>query len=264
MHDTSSLAEFNADVFRNRIDVIVERILTKGKWFKNEDVKRHLIEGLARRLFMLNHSLIVYGRLPKPGAPSLPPEAIVELNSTINSTYLNFAGALDNAAWAMAYHMKLKHELSEDSLDHRKFISLFGNKYLHAVGEHEPTIAAELQRFQSWGKELKEHRDPAAHRIPMYIPPGVVVTSDADAHRRREATALRIAKETGDMTALRSTIEAFDSLGRFLPHLVISEQHGYSEKPLFPLLSRDYDQFLTAVSTVVNHCIPDDEIRMGV
>ena len=259
MTDFSSVTEFNADGFRDRIDLIIERILTKRKWFANEGVKRHLIEGLARRLFMLNHSLTVYRRLPKPWGPSLSQDAIVELNSTINSTYLNFAGAIDNAAWALAYDLELEHALSEDNYDHRRFIALFGDRFLGSVRERKLSLAAELEKFRTWGKELKQHRDPAAHRIPMFIPPGVVVSSDADAHREREAAALRLAKETGDRTALYSSISAYATLGRFLPHLIISEQQGYSEKPLFPLLSRDYDQFLAAISIVVNHCTPVDE-----
>lgn len=263
MTDPSSVTEFYADGFHERMELIVERILTKGKWFKNEGAKRHLTEGLTRRLLMLDHSLTVFGRLPKPWGPSLSQEVVIELNSTINSTYLNFAGALDNAAWAMAYDLELKHELSEDNNNHRRFIALFGDRFLRSVREREPSIADELDQFKTWGTELKQHRDPAAHRIPMFIPPGVVVSSDSDAHRKREAAALRVAKETGDRTALYSSITAYATLGRFLPHLIISEQHGYSEKPLFPLLSRDYDQFLSAVSIVVNHCAPIDEARVS-
>jgi len=205
----------------------------------------------------------VYKRLPASGGPSLPDHAIIELNSTINSTYLNFAGALDNAAWALAYDMGLKNGLSENDYKHRKFIYLFGDKFLRAVSENEPTIAEELNRFREWGQELKQHRDPAAHRIPMFIPPGVVMQPEADAQREREAAALQLAKESGDMTALRSTIDAYATIGRFLPRLIISEQNGYSDKPLFPLLSRDYDKFLDAISIVINHCTPVDQIRVS-
>lgn len=263
MTELQSMSEFDADAYRYRIDTVTERIALHQRRFSNEGVRRHLMEGLGRRLDMLKHCLFVYKRLPASGGRSLPDHAIIELNSTINSTYLNFTGALDNAAWAMAYELGLKHPLSENDPKHRKFITLFGDIFLGSVGEQEPNIALELEQFKKWGKELKQYRDPAAHRIPMYVPPGAILQADAAALREREAAALRIAKETGDMDALYSAVNAYKTLGRFLPQLIISEQNGYSEKPLLPLLSRDYGQFLNAISIVVNYCSPVDLTRVS-
>lgn len=256
MSDVQDLGQFDADQYRNRISIIVERTTLYRERFNSEGVRRHLMEGLVRRLYMLKHCLFVYKRLPPSGGPSLPDHAIIELNSTINSTYLNFTGALDNAAWALAYDLGLKPGLSEDDNKHRRFIHLFGDSFLRSVGEYDPTIAYELGQFKAWGQDLKQHRDPAAHRIPMFIPPGIVLKQDAVAHRVREASALGLAKETGDMTGLWTSLDAYKTIGRFMPHVIISEQHGYVEKPLFPLLSQDYDQLLRAVSIVVDHCTP--------
>jgi|GEM_PF-4103740 len=97
----------------------------------------------------------------------------------------------------------------------------------------------------------------------MFIPPGIVMQPDADTDRERETAVLRLAKETGDMTELRASIDAYATIGRFMPHLIISEQNGYYEKPLFPLLSRDYDQFLNAISIVANHCTPQNQARVS-
>jgi len=123
MTDIQPMKEFDADGYRDRITTVIERIIFNKERFRNEDVRRHLMEGLARRLYTLKHCLFVYKRLPASGGPSLPDHAIIELNSTINSTYLNFAGALDNASWALAYELGLKHALSENDSKHRRFIS---------------------------------------------------------------------------------------------------------------------------------------------
>jgi hypothetical protein len=242
-----------ADRFQERIDDLLHHLLTQRSLRNHRDIERHLIQGLARRLHMIKDTLLHFEKLPKEGGPSIPASEIIRVNVSINATYLNLRGALDNLAWALGYELPIKEGLSESDVNDRRLVTLFGNNFLKCVANHSSDLAEELRELTTWGRDLKRFRDPAAHRVPMYLSPGMVFPEEAEEIRASEAEGLKVAKETGDGTLLRQAILKRSTAGRFHPVVIVSEQDHDLEAHLFWLLNTDHDQFLRTVEIVLRH-----------
>lgn len=253
----SVLGEFRDLEFQERLHRLNGLLFGVRTWKSHADVKRHLDYGLARRLQMLEHSLLVMAQLPPDRSPPLALHQVEEANVALNALYLNIRGSLDNTAWALTYHYELVEQPNESKVAHRQFAHLFGKQFLAALARKDAELAAKLQPMAGWGRELSTVRDPAAHRIPLYIPPSVV---DA-------AGAQRVAEIDRELesAATRSGLDDFHSLmmkrwnsGVFRPVVGMSEQEGLALLSLPKVLNRDVGSMLNAIEHVVAFVFAED------
>ena len=112
-------------------------------------------------------------------------EDVETLASDLNVVYLNIRGALDNFAWTIRAQnpSAAAAELRDQHMD------LFGQRFLNAIGDE--SLREALEPFRPWYVDLKGRRDPAAHRIPLSVPPTILdeVTQQEYAEIERQHAA---------------------------------------------------------------------------
>jgi len=86
----------------------------------------------------------------------------------LNVIYINIRGSLDNFAWCLLsmFASEPPHGLPPSR------VNLFGSEFQRALGTSE--LVDFIDEFADWNKDLKERRDPAAHRIPLSVPPAAL------------------------------------------------------------------------------------------
>jgi hypothetical protein len=126
------------------------------------------------------------------------------------------------------------------------------------VGLFSPSIAADpflskfvadVQHHKPWNDELAERRNPAAHRIPLTVPPQVLTTAQSEEYkkaweRHREAFA-RL-----DLTAAGAALDQAEKIGTFHPVFMHDPKDGII--PLYPTLPDDIGHMLEILSAAEN------------
>lgn len=169
-HDIEIRARFDhaQNVLDSLLCIIKSICITDS--FNNENAKSFIKYGFFRRINLLHLSYETVIRIsPCDRTEPFSIEETRLLSRDINSIYLHLRGALDNLSWA------LMHEKAPDYLKNNKkeTLSIFNTKFRTSLSTN-----ANLKEIQDnhniWYKTLKEKRDPAAHRIPLYIPPALI------------------------------------------------------------------------------------------
>jgi hypothetical protein len=106
----------------------------------------------------------------------------------IQAFFANAYGSIDNLAWVWVYESGLEGKI------HRNRVGL-RSKHMEVRATLSINLQAYLQKIDPWLDYLIEYRDALAHRIPLYIPPGGVLTKNVDAYNdlsQRIADALYV------------------------------------------------------------------------
>ena len=185
-----------------------------------------------------------------PRKKALDHYVATELGTHVNAYYLNLRGALDNMAWALIYELSLKSPVNEDSGKIRQYCDLFGKEFLGDLKKARADLADLLGDKLDWSRNLKQFRDPAAHRIPLYIPPGVLREEEVEEFRRIDELAAKDKEERGGRSRYEVLLEA-RSLARFEPILVASTASGLRVYSLPGQLAQDHINFLEVAGAVV-------------
>jgi hypothetical protein len=215
------------------------------------DARRHLHHGFIQRLFMLQAGRI--NLLEDADPTDLAPRGVylaTELSLQANAYYLNLRGGLDNLAWCLQYYFSLIPGTS-DSEGQRATVYLFAGPFLRALSAHLPSLANKIGALSDWATDLRNRRDPAAHRIPLQVPR--TVFSEEDARRFREledqsAALIKAGQYDEGMELWRST----EKLGVFRALLVQSGTTGPAMVDLHEQIASDHDSFLTIGEAVID------------
>jgi hypothetical protein len=169
-------------------------------------------------------------------------ESVEEVSRDLNVIYINIRGMLDNLAWCLAAEF--------GSGDAEKLapmsVYLFGRDFLKDNGLME--FADFLGTFMDWSRELKERRDPSAHRIPLSIPPAILDKAAQEKYARLQAEhdevlkaayaisgdqeqRLKLFQEAGKIS------EAQSRVGTFKPLFGHDPSDGYM--PIYPTVPDD-------------------------
>jgi hypothetical protein len=107
----------------------------------------------------------------------------------------------------------------------------------------EPNCQERCPRIPAchWHEELRKRRDPAAHLIPLSVPPAVLTPDDAGRHRD-------IQRRIDETIAAGALEESQAQLGRLLPMFLHHPREPII--PFYPTISQDLT-YLTRVSQLV-------------
>lgn len=233
-------------------------IVSLGQGVKMGPAYHHLVFGAARRSKMIwgafrqLHSLI-----PPDRTRPLPTDDVFEASRALNDIYIHTRGMLDNFAWTVL------HLFGDDELKglHQNDVGLFQRRFkANASVADFGEIAAE---FDTWAKELKELRDPVAHRIPLSVPPAVLNDTEASEYAtisRRANLALvelaRLAAAGAPMEEIEAASAHIETLhaqmatvGTFVPAIV----HDPAEAgvPIYPAVPQDIGQLVKLTRRLV-------------
>lgn len=211
----------------------------------NKNAKYFMLYGAARRANLIFGAYreirsIAYEKRKEP----LSQENQVTLSQAINNIYIHLLGILDNFAWCLLYERQVE---LVDKL-HRNDVGLFSKKFRkQCVAFSEMT--GEIVLHDSWHKDVKERRDPVAHRIPLYVPPAVLTADQAEHY---SAISDRFSERLKDLNfdEAEETLGQLDSIGSFLPYFI----HHPDESliPIYPTIPTDLSRLIRIWRTVSN------------
>lgn len=215
------------------------KYLTDTRHRLSEGAIKHLHRGLLVRINMLEESVVVLDdELRRAGGP-LDSYLASKLSLLINAYYLNLAGSLDNLAWAIAYHHSLWDPIDENDWKQRRKAQLMGREFLNAISTNElDNLNRLLCSLKDWYWEMREFRDPAAHRIPITVPCAIYSESDIEEMQRLDSEAAN-AIEKGDRNEARAAFHESNSLGRQIP-VFISESTSMHYYDLAARVNQDH------------------------
>ena len=229
---------------------LLEISLIKIDGIKNDDARRHIKQGFNIRLAMIQESRIfIRENASLPRKQPLDYYMATTLSVHLNALYLNIVGAIDNLAWALQYEHNLIQDTSEDSGNRLK-CSLFNKEFLSKLQKVSSKLSASLNDHKAWHAELKEFRDPAAHRIPLSVPLGVMTTNQVQDFREIEALAARPQEDLGGRSR-SSYLQEASNLSTYYPIMLISRPSGYRKVGLWERVLADNRIFLDVGSMVI-------------
>ena len=233
--------------------------------------------GIKRRLLLIRESYLSLTKLVPPKRPKpLCGEEIGQVAMHLNSLYLHIWGCVDNLAWLIAYELQFNNLGDTSSKDQKKSIihkiNLFPSKEkkkeksLREMIEGEyPDFEYCLSRFDKWIVKLANLRHPAAHRMPLYMPPYTVPKEEGGnwIAAREEADALVYkGVSENDLESLEKGIakfkdlEGYGKLDQIFAHEFEFDESGNikgkSLNPLYPTIVDDCSKLIDLVQISSN------------
>ncbi len=247
--------KINRDAILTSARLIRENYIFRMRNQICENTKRHVQRGFLQRLSMIAAvAVILDDELNKATGP-IGIHLAERLSLFVNSYYLNLAGSLDNLAWALTYHHSLLANIDENEIEHRKVAQLLNRKFLTLLSNNGlAQLSDTLIPFTDWYWEMREFRDPAAHRIPLFVPQSIY--SEADVAKANE-----LDKEGSDLIASGEYDEGMCliresfSLGEFVP-IFTSESPRIKNYFIAERINYDNDNWTRIVMAVFDYGFP--------
>jgi hypothetical protein len=186
----------------------------------------------------------------------------------LNAFYQHICGSLDNLAWIIKHTLDILPGATESGSG-RMDVSLFGKKFLRILKQDYSELHSVIARYMDWNQELKEYRDPGAHRIPLCLVTSFLNEDEAEKYKEfhnefsekvgafaenvREHGFDQAAKEVG---AALELLYAAEGLGTFAPRVVTDTG---DKKVLSPpgQLDLDYHTYMDLVIDVLRVLIAE-------
>ncbi|MEM7062855.1 MAG: hypothetical protein AAF572_06800 [Cyanobacteria bacterium P01_B01_bin.77] len=182
-----------------------------------EGSKKHIHRGLIIRLLMMEKAILDLDSEVGNSNEPLSHNLSIELTLLLNAYSLNLAGSLDNLAWALAYQHNLIKDIDKDNSKHRRLAQLVSKDFLKLLQEHRVgALHTMLEPLQKWYWDIREFRDPFAHRIPLYVPPAVCTEDDEQRAEEWDKQAAEL-MAAGEWESGRSLMYQSLNVGQHLP-----------------------------------------------
>lgn len=245
------IEEANEQRFRQRESDLLGRVQSSQLSFRSDHARRHMREGFARRLLLMQtNRLTMIEIAPLGRSEKLSTYECADLNVHVNSWYVQMRGALDNLSWALHYEWNLLGTGSEDDVKTRRSCYLFTDQFRSAATTKLSVVPAAIEAHVIWAANFKELRDPIAHRVPMYAVPGVASDDDRKQFERLNAEANEAAK-LGDFDTFRDKTWEAQRVGTYFHVVAMSGTGGIELRRLPPQLTEDFEVFLSIADAVV-------------
>lgn len=212
--DVDSLNRGREEV-HNQFATLRERFVARA--YKSDRAREYARHGFGRRLGTLVRAIdIVYEILP-PEREDIPErDEVVEATIAIHAFVMNTFGCLDNLAWIWVFERDVKGKDGKEL--ERKKVGL-GSKIVR--DSFTDGFREYVDSRQKWFDHLKEFRDSLAHRIPLYIPPYVVLPKDKDEYNKLQLASNEAARKGDTQEYDRIDLEQM-KLGTFRPWMTHS------------------------------------------
>ena len=212
--------------------------------------KKYLYFGFnMRTLHLTDIHLELSSLISRSGGRNIETYEISKVNILLNSFYINLNGALDNLAWVIHYEFNVIDGASEHNSKRNK-IGLFNSTYQESLSQLNENIINDLNKYKNWHAEIKKFRDPAAHRIPLYCPPGIV--REEDIEKKNIAMQHFLSQDySKDRNAYMDAQYKLSQVGRFEP-VFSSLSDNEILYPLEKTINDDYIPFFEVASLILS------------
>jgi len=215
------------------------------------EAKLQLQFGVGRRTKFLWLSLQHLVGLVHPGRTEpLAHDDVEQAAQDLNAIYINIRGTLDNLAWCLLdlFGEQRTRDIAKTT---PQIVSLFGKGFLK--DQNLGAIAMVMNGFDEWNRDLRTRRDPAAHRIPLSVPPALLDVDTLESYKGTQqewveasTAALKAANEGADSSALFQKAEELntklESIGSFRPLFVHHPDDGAMS--IYPTVPQDIGQLV--------------------
>ena len=114
--------------------------------------------------------LNVYKIIPPKTVRVPSRDKLFDAQINIQACIANVYGCIDNLAWVWVYEKDLDKKIQRNRVGLR-------NSNAQVRASLRPAFRTYLEARDDWMEYLVDFRDALAHRIPLYIPPGVIPRS---------------------------------------------------------------------------------------
>lgn len=190
--------------------------------------------GVMRRLRMIDSAFKTFQSI-------VPPSRTVPLSQQesdqacrdLNAIYINILGLLDNYAWTAVHQLASPRTQAENPLA----IGLFKPAF---VADAALQALADIVRpFGDWEKEVKTRRNPAAHRMPLYVPPAALTPEDIVEDGRLEGLIAQ-AFDNRDFAKVEALRESQRRVGILIPRFLHDPEGPVLD--IYPTVPQDIGQ----------------------
>lgn len=170
-------------------------------------------------------------------------DEVKQVSRDLNTVYINIVGVIDNLAWA------LRHERGSETVKalHDNRIGLFVNAFKNDACFE--ALRPALDAFAPWFKDLRERRDPAAHRIPLSTPPAVL---DKEAAAKYQELQIKIDAlwRKKRFTEINALMEEQGKLGVVYPRFYHDPDGKHY--PFYPTIPDDLGKLMRVIRAVTD------------
>jgi hypothetical protein len=248
-HFTNSAKDVHILAVNNALMKLLDEVVRLSLSIELTQLAKHYLRfGVGRRLGMLRSSFVNFQGIIMPDrATPLTIDQSDEACRDLNSMYINIIGVLDNYAWVMV------HQLGGEKTKRAqpRSIGLFKST-LAADCNLKPIIDA-LSSFSDWERDIKDRRDPAAHRMPLYVPPAVY-TAEELAHLDRYESLIVDALRAQDFQRLSDLRSARDRVGSF--HSIFLHDPGIPPAEIYPTIPQDIGRMIK-IGRIIQSFLPE-------
>ncbi|MDP3655919.1 MAG: hypothetical protein Q8R45_03000 [Brevundimonas sp.] len=237
-------------------DALVEvmtRAIHVARAYEGSDAGYQLTQGFGRRLkFIWLSTRSLLSVCPPDRTKPMSSDEVETTARDLNVIYINIRGCLDNLAWALPSALAYAGAIKPMAVD------IFSSKYLTGIGgdAFNPVV----EPYRTWAKEIATRRNPAAHRIPLSVPPSILDrTTSGDFQRayqrfqEAQATAFAACRQghypEAEFAAARAAFEATETIGVFVPVFVHHPEDGHT--PIYPTVPADVGQLLGLSTSII-------------
>jgi hypothetical protein len=201
--------------------------------------------GAARRLLMMWHcyrNVVVYVAPPERLEP-LSAEESADLTRDLNVIYINIRGVLDNFAWS------LLHERAAEKAEKLKlgYIGFF--KRCITADSCFGSLVKVIRDHQTWNEDVTKRRDPAAHRIPLTVPPQVIMPDQAALYQGLYDESQQALGKL-DLAAAENAMDRMETIGRFSSCFMHDPEGGI--ELIYPTVPEDVAHVIELFKAVEN------------
>lgn len=198
---------------------------------QNKEADNYIRFGAARRLRMMWVSYREILSIIEPDRKEpLPGDDVSLVERDLNVIYINISGVLDNYAWCL-----LNEAATEPTKKlSRMHVGMFSSRFIS--DPNFEVLKPDIDRFSDWNKELKDKRDPAAHRIPLTVPPSVLNQEEGKRYKELHDAWIKASAEQQFDEADKYSDQQ-DSLGTFMPCFLHHPDEGVL--PIYPTVPQD-------------------------
>jgi hypothetical protein len=191
--------------------------------YKTDRGREYAHQGFCRRLDELSRAVEFVFTLLPPELEEIPPrDDVVAATMLIQSFFLNASGCLDNLAWIWVFETDQRG--SDGKKIDPRWVGLDESCWYLRKSFTRP-FRKHLSSRKKWFKHLREFRDSAAHRIPLYIPPYIISEGDAAKYDQLGKDSIE-ALQRGDYQRSDELKTEQTALGTFRPWM----NHSLTEK----------------------------------
>ena len=179
--------------------------------------------------------------IEKTGSKPFDPYETTRINILLNAFYLNILGAIDNLSWVIQHEFNLINGATESN-SKKHGIGFFKKEFKKSLNKSDPDMVKETNNFQNWHDEIKNFRDSAAHRIPLFCPARVINSEDDEELSNTRNNFLN-QDYSKDRKAYMNAQRELYQVGKFQPIFVHVSEESETIYPLSRTVEKDYDPF---------------------